>query len=365
MIRRGAWLRIGASLAAAYCASAAAAIGWCAEAPAAPANPLGDPRAAAAAADGVPPEGIAPDPGLRTAWYDPTSERRDLFTPEPLPPVGPEVSASAQDQAPSKLPPGAKPGILQQLYLSETFLAAGGSPDSLGMNDIALRATLGFPLLTIESPLLVSPGYTMHLLDGPTALDVPPRLYEAYVDFRWLRRITPKLGMELAVTPGVFSDFNRVGPASIRIQGRGLAAFDWSQRLRLVAGVLYLDRDDIRILPAGGLIWNPHDNALYELVFPRPKIARRIAWNERAAWWTYVLGELGGNSYGATRAGGVEDTLTYRDYRVILGIERKVNLGISAYFETGYVFGRELEYLTGPAAISPPGTVLVRGGLTY
>lgn len=308
------------------------------------------------------------EPAFRTALYDPTSENRDLFSMEPLPPVAPDSfhdGMTDPEQTSPPLPAGAKPGVVQQLMMSGTFLAGGNSPNSLGINEIAFRGTLGFPFFTIESPLLISPGFTMHLLDGPRSVDVPPRLYEAYVDFRWLRRLTPKLGMDLAVTPGVFSDFNKVGSQSIRIQGRGLGAYDWSERLRLVAGVLYLDRDDIRLLPAAGAFWTPNDDVRFELIFPRPRIARRLFWSDEVAWWAYLLGELGGNSYGVTMADGSQDTLTYRDYRFMLGIERKVNLRIGGYFEVGYVFGRELEYLSGPPPISPPGTVLVRGGLVY
>ncbi len=365
MKRRGGWIWLGVSLAAALIPSVDGRIAHGAEQLAATANPLGDPREVDSSLDIsiIPRDAIAPEP--RTAYLDPTSENRDLFTPERLPPIDSEANDSTCGPDASKLPPGAKPGVLQQVLLSETFLAGGNSPNSFGMNDVALRATFGLPFPTIQSPLLITPGYTMEFLDGPQALDVPPRLYEAYIDFRWLRRLTPKLGMDLAVQPGVFSDFNRVGSSSIRIQGRGLAAYDWSERLRIVAGVLYLDRDDIRILPAAGLIWTPNDKARIELVFPRPRFARRLRSTEAAAWWGYVVGELGGNSYGVTRADGSDDTLTYRDFRVMLGLERKVKLGLNAYFESGYVFGRELEYLSGPASISPPGTVLVRGGLVY
>lgn len=331
-------------------------------------SPLADPRRSNPVDSRAAEVDDASDPPFRTVFYDPTTEDRELFTaPERLPPIeSPIAGEPAEPESTSpQLPAGAKSGVLQQLTMSEAFLAGGNSPDSLGINEIAFRGTLGFPFFTVQSPLLISPGYTMHLLDGPQAIDVPPRLYEAYVEFRWLRRLTPRWGMDLAVMPGVFSDFNRVGPSSLRIQGRALGAYEWNDRLRLVAGVLYLDRDDIRMLPAGGAIWIPNDDARYEIVFPRPRFARRLIWNADTAWWGYLLGELGGNSYGVTRANGVEDTLTYRDLRLLLGLERKVNLGISAYLETGYVFGRELEYLSGPPMISPPGTVMVRGGLTY
>ena len=41
-------------------------------------------------------------------------------------------------------------------------------------------------------------------------------------------------------------------------------------------GVLYLNRNDVAWLPAGGVIWMPSDSRRYELLFPKPKLDHRI-----------------------------------------------------------------------------------------
>jgi hypothetical protein len=56
---------------------------------------------------------------------------------------------------------------------------------------------------------------------------------------------------------------------------------------------------------------------------------------------------------------------SYRDYRVMLGLERKVYYGLSSRFEVGYVFGRRLEFQSGLPDITPTDTVLLRGSLSY
>ena len=53
--------------------------------------------------------------------------------------------------------------------------------------------------------------------------------------------------------------------------------------LRVIAGLIYLDRYDVNILPAGGLIWTPSDDQRHEIVFPRPRLAWRVAESDRAA----------------------------------------------------------------------------------
>ncbi len=46
----------------------------------------------------------------------------------------------------------------------------------------------------------------------------------------------------------------------------------------------------------------------------------------------------------AIRNGDKSASPTYNDFRILLGIERKVAGGLSRRVEVGYVFGRELEY---------------------
>jgi len=44
-------------------------------------------------------------------------------------------------------------------------------------------------------------------------------------------------------------------------------------------GIVYLDRNDIRLLPGAGLTWTPSANSRVDPVFPRPKIEHRMAFS--------------------------------------------------------------------------------------
>lgn len=290
-----------------------------------------------------------------------------LLQLQPEPGV-PQMPLAAAPPNPDR-PPDARDGMFQKLTFQSTWLAGGSEVDSFGMTDLELSTVLAIPIPSREHPLILTPGFTTHYLDGPSVSDLPPRVYDAYLQFRWFRRFTPRLAMDLAVKPGVYSDFQRDTDEALRITGYGAAIYDWTPTTRVVLGVAYLDREDVGILPVGGIIWKPNDEWEFKLVAPRPEIARRVYWfgqfGEQVKDWLYVAGEFGGDTWAIERADGTPDTFTYRDFRVLLGLERKAIGTLDGWVEVGYVFGREIEYDSPTPDISPSDTFLLRAGVTY
>ncbi len=273
------------------------------------------------------------------------------------------------EQAPEpELPRDARPGMFQMLIFDGTWLAAGGSR-GLGISDLQLRCVLALPLPSRESPLIITPGFAVHYLDRPAGVDLPPQLYDAYTQFRWMSRLSPRLGVDLAVTPGVFSDFRQSSGDALRITGHGIGAWTINPNLKMVLGASYLDRPDIEVLPIGGLIWTPHGDVRLELIFPHPRIARRVyfcgAHGDDVQDWAYIAAEFGGDAWAIALTGGGNDILLLRDYRIIFGVERKVIGGLDARLEMGYVFGRKIQYTGATPDFEPTNTVMLRGGLTY
>ncbi|NLF09804.1 MAG: hypothetical protein GX594_17765 [Pirellulaceae bacterium] len=276
------------------------------------------------------------------------------------------VAAAAEDEP--QLPPGARNGVFQKILFDATWLAHGGW-DGFGMTDLQLKSVFALPCPTIDSPLLITPGFAVHYLDGPNRADLPPRLHEGYVQFRWLTQATPTLGIDLAVTPGVYSDFLQEDPESFRITGHAATAWTWTERAKIVLGAAYLDRPDAVSIPIGGLIWTPNDGVKRDLVFPHPKVSRRIRWERNCPQctedWIYLAGEFAGDAWAIRRADGDNDQVVLSDYRVILGVERKSLGGLSSRVEVGYVFSRRIRYTSGTPEYWPTDTVMVRGGLSY
>jgi hypothetical protein len=254
--------------------------------------------------------------------------------------------------------------MLQRLSLTGTLVGDRAANDFLA-TELELYATLGIPCPTRESPLLITPGYQVRFFDGPMTTDFPSQVHDAYLEFRWLRELNEKWGTSLAISPGVHSDFQGWHDDALRIGGHAVATYNWSSAASVVLGVAYLDRDDVSLLPAAGVIWQPNDDERYELLFPRPKVARRIEYGPSHEYWIYLAGEFGGGSWLIERAAGGQDILTTRDFRAILGCEKKIDGGGGCRVELAWVFGRAVEYRSGIGDFDPNSAAMVRGGVTY
>ncbi len=288
-----------------------------------------------------------------------------------LPATAPFGPSSSDGTSPpgtkSLLPPGTRPGMFQKLLFTNAY-APAFDDSSAGFNQIEIAVLLGLPFPERETPLLITPSYGVRFLDGPTTLDVPSRLHDAEVDFHHFRRIHERWIFDTAVTVGTYGDDAELGTSdSIRVSGRALGIYELSPEWKGIVGVVYLNRAGASIIPAAGLQYDTPD-VKYDLVFPRPRAAYRIWYdggtpgmNER---WVYVMAEFGGGIWAVERASGASDTLSYSDYRLLIGTERKIVGGLSRKFEFGYVFGREFEYDSGPA-VDLDDTLLVRMLWTY
>jgi hypothetical protein len=251
--------------------------------------------------------------------------------------------------------------LLQHLKLEYTWLP-GMSNNRLQMNDVELTATAAVPLADGWAPLLISPGFAAHFWDGP---DLPSSLYDAYVELGWRPRLAPWLFADVAVTPGVYSDFKELRSENLQMRGRGLAIVAFSPQLQLVGGVLYVNRNKTKILPAGGVIWNPDDDTKLNFLFPQPKLAHRLVTFGDAQWWGYLAGEFGGGRWSIERGEGSVDSIDYSDVRVLLGVERIVPQGLTGHIEIGYVFDRRVNFTSDTPDYQPGSTLLLRAGFGF
>jgi hypothetical protein len=260
-----------------------------------------------------------------------------------------------------------KPGFFQRLSFTGAWMPSTGD-DELGISDLETFAVFGLPCPTTEAPMLITPSFAVHYLDGPNTPDLPARLFDSAIQFRWLPKLpfAPWIRADLAIEPGMHGDFEKGDADAFRLPGHGLAIMDWTPTRKVVVGVLYLDREDVEILPAGGLILSPNENVQFDLVFPKPKMAYRFRADGQIEWWNYVAAEFGGGPYSIRRTSGLQDVVILRDYRLYYGVERKAAGGLSTRFEVGYVFGRRVEFIHGgDPDFEPEGTLLLRAGVSY
>jgi hypothetical protein len=342
------------------------------------APPAWDPYAEPALPGAQPYSPYAPSPYAANPGSLPPFGSQPYTTPGAATPYGaPPPGALYPDGLPSAFPENGffetlKQPIkfLQEARLRYTWIPSGDSDDDLGLNEIETSASFTLPILFDQPPLLITPGFGLHMLDGPVNAapdfaDLPPQVYDAYLDFSWRPQITPWLGGNLGIRPGVYTDFNTFTTHSIRIPGRGLVVITVTPRLQIVAGVVYLDRVKVKLLPAGGIIWTPNADTRWEILFPNPKLATRLTNFANSELWWYVAGEYGGGSWTADRQAGNSDQFDYNDIRVMLGLET-VGGRMRTFAEAGYLFSRELVYRSGsPQQIDLSDAFMLRVGLAF
>ena len=250
----------------------------------------------------------------------------------------------------------------------------GDGVEEFGIHDAELNVTFAVPFFyNTETPLLVTPGFAMHYWNGPKkpappspTADLPAHVFDAYLDAAWNPQVTPWFGGELSFRVGVYSDFERIRHDSIRYIGKGMAVLSFSPSFKIKAGVWYLDRNQVKILPAGGLIWTPNTDIRFEILFPDPKFAKRLANYGNTEWWFTIRGEYGGDAWTVVRDNGILDSVDYNDFRCAVGLEWVNASRLSGVFEVGFAFEREIYYTSRlPEIFRPNTTVFLRGGLTY
>ena len=249
-----------------------------------------------------------------------------------------------------------------QLKSTKAALTHVGSGGSLGITTFQVRPTIEFPG---SQGLFVTPNFGWHFLDGPTTTDLPSDVYDVSLDVSLYRPIGDKWLVQVAIVPGIYTDGDNTSTDALRVQGRVMGFYTMNSGKQLVLGIVYLDREDIPVLPTFGVVWQPRDDLRYELMFPKP----RLSWRQyaEADWeqWVYVTGELGGGSWAVRRTTGLDDIATYRDLRFVIGLERKRTTGRSWHVEGGYVFARELEFDSNVGDVSFDETAFIRIGGSF
>lgn len=334
----------------------------------------------------TPPGGIGPTPGPTAALEGNIQLPPSGWDPYATPGTQPPSLFPQDPYLSSPYPQGASQGYVatMQRFLQEVRLDyhwfAGHGPRELGINDAELTATFAIPMFrSQQTPLLITPGFAAHFFEGPVVTpatgtaDLPAHVFDAYLDSAWNPEITPWLGGELGIRIGVYSDFTKVTAESIRYIGHGLAVISLTPQFKIKAGVFYLDRNLIKILPAGGLVWMPNSDIQFDILFPNPKFSKRLTTFRDTEWWIYVRGEYGGNAWTINRVPaalvGTDpqfQRVDYNDIRVALGVEfERLTGGFNGLFEVGVACDRQIYYVSQTPEYNPRTTFFLRGGVAY
>jgi hypothetical protein len=272
---------------------------------------------------------------------------------------------------------------LQQISFEHTWLYGEGGADDLSINRTELAATFGVPIFyNPNTPLLITPGFAFNWLDGPYTPpvlpgpgippnpDLPAQVYDAYLDAAWHPQLTDWLHADLGLRTGVWTDFSELSGDSLRVLGRGLGVLAFSPQFDVLVGAWYLDRNKVKMLPAGGVHWRPSNLWDFYLVFPNPKIRRRSINIGSSQWWIYVAGEYGGGRWTVERTleggGAFGDDIDYNDIRILYGLEWETQTQARGHLEIGYVFNREIIFADSATPnLNLDDTFMIRAGVDF
>ena len=186
----------------------------------------------------------------------------------------------------------------------------------------------------------------VHWLSGPISSPLPPRLYDFMLGYQVRNRISDQFSYDLFTSVGAFSDFEGSARKGIRFPSHAVGMFHVNHSTDFVFGVDYLDRDDAEVLPVIGVSLRDFylSGLRMDLVFPRPRIDYMLSETHRM----YLAGVMNGGTWQIQFPDGSNPVMTYRDFRLLLGIESTDKDGSLSAWEFGYVFSRSLEFRSQP-----------------
>lgn len=264
--------------------------------------------------------------------------------------------------------------LFQGPRFRHAYVFGNNDEDALAINDTDVSLTFAIPnFLFSTQPLYLLPSFSLHQWDGPhpnATADLPALAYSAFLDSGWQSDPARILGGELGLRVGMFTDFNTATTDSLRIMGRGIGRIRLTPRLTLKGGVIYLDRQRTKLLPAGGILWQPQVNTRLDIFFPEPKLSSYLTTVGNVDTWWYAGGYYGGGSWTVERFSGTKESVDINDLRIVFGLEFGRNEAMregrrNGFIEVGYVFDRELFFESSVDNMDLQDTVMVRAGFGY
>ena len=313
-----------------------------------------------------------PQPALQPFGFQPPQQQP--FFNNPFQQSGPNTNTAWPNQVWTRLRSEVIPRLLERPRFRSTWLEGDG-PNELDITDVEVATTMTFAnWLGSSQPIRVSPGFIFHYWDGPdtavTGFDLPAQAFSVYLASDFTTDPRRASGFETNLTVGVYSDFHNTSTDALRITGVGLGWVRVNSYTTFKLGVEYLDRIDVKLLPAVGVFMNPNPDLMINLYFPRPKVAHRLPRLGNYEVWSYVGAEFGGGSWAIERdplmGASFDDQVDINDVRGFIGLEWMGPRRVTGFVEVGYVFDRELLYLSDPTTkLELKDTFMLRTGLAF
>jgi hypothetical protein len=217
-------------------------------------------------------------------------------------------------------------------------------------------------------PPFINLGFSFTDLNAPEALDLPAELYDYSLGLSWMRPIRERWMLRLMLSTALATDGKNNSSDAWQFRGGLFAMYQPSEDWTWILGALALGRKDIPVVPAVGAIWQPNPGLRFDLTLPRPRVALLIVDQGPRQQWGYVGAGFSGGTWAYERTGAIDDQLTYRDWRFVVGWESTptpepgmpFTRGHKLGAEIGYVFARKFKFEGGLPDIDIDDTLMLR-----
>lgn len=209
-------------------------------------------------------------------------------------------------------------------------------------------------------PPMISVGFSYTDLVDADTFGLPDDLYEYSIGLSWVRPIKERWMVRSMLGVALATDNLNTTSDAWQFRGGVFAVYEPNENWQWVFGAIAIGRNDLPVVPAVGVIWQPGPELKIDLTFPKPRIQRLLAENESRQQWGYIGMAIGGGTWAYERADHTDDQLTYGDWRVVAGWESlptpvagaRFTAGRKLGLEIGYVFSRDLEFSSDSPDIS-------------
>ena len=252
-------------------------------------------------------------------------------------------------------------GFFQQIHGGIEYIPNVGKRKS-GMTTFGASVRFALPFPDKDHPLMVTPHFAWTDFSFPEYL-VPifgrkAGLYTGGLQGDWLFPVSPCFMFNLGFGASWNSDLKTSSSDSLRFTGRVVGVWRLDETTHLQLGASYQNISDWKVVPVFGITWKPNENSYLDATFPMAKAGRRITQmqglpaseNGESPYWVYVTGGLSGGGRWAIKPDGEERSLwgtnalvSYYDYRILGGLEKKMLGEVNWAVEGGLVFARHLE----------------------
>lgn len=319
-------------------------------------------------ADGINDDGINADPiefALETIDYQQVAfgkNREGLDRPTHL---GFPAKSAATGVA-----QGPRPFDLAELMRPTLSMTAEWQAEASEIALASYESRVQVPLYPIfgPPPPFLNLGYSYTDLNAPAALDLPSDLYDYSFGFSWMRPINDRWMLRTMLSTALATDNRNNSSDAWQFRGGFFAMYRPNEQWTWIVGALALGRNDIPAVPAVGAIWQPNEALRFDLTLPQPKVSFLLLDNGPRQQWGYIGAGLNGGTWAYERSGGIDDQLTYRDWRLVLGWQStptpepgmRFTRGRKLGVELGYVFARKFEFESGLPDVTLDDSLMLR-----